>query len=55
MYTKKLEIVEVGYNVIKKDNELIFQLGRSHVDIKQIEEGLEVSCEKNSIKCFRKR
>jgi large subunit ribosomal protein L6 len=49
MYTKKLEIIGVGYNVLKKENELIFQLGRSHANIKKIEEGLDVSCDKTQV------
>ena len=40
-FTKKLEIVGVGYTVLKKEKELIFQLGRSHADIKKIEEKLK--------------
>ena len=49
MFSKKLEIVGVGYSVQFNQSELIFQVGRSHPDIKKVPEGIKVTCEKQSL------
>jgi large subunit ribosomal protein L6 len=49
MFTKKIEIVGVGYSVQLVQSELIFQIGRSHPDIKKVPEGIKVTCEKQSL------
>lgn len=47
-YTKALELVGVEYSVKKDENNLIFQLGRSHTDIWKIPQ--EISVEVKDIK-----
>jgi len=48
-FKKSLEIVGVGYRVIKKENNLELSLGFSHPVIFKIPEGVECETEKNII------
>ena len=48
-YTKKLEIVGVGYKAEKKGNKLVLNLGYSHPVEMEDPEGIETSVEKNII------
>ncbi|MDW7667263.1 MAG: 50S ribosomal protein L6 [Bacillota bacterium] len=48
-YTKKLEIVGVGYKAEKKGNKLVLNLGYSHPVEMEDPNGIETSVEKNMI------
>lgn len=48
-FTKKLEMIGVGYRAAVKGNQLDVQVGLSHPSLLAIPEGLTVSVEKNTV------